>query len=102
MNSINKLISDFLIFGCVYYEFGKSLIPDEKYDLICLELLQRFDELENSNHIHKNLITKEMLVNQSCFDLSNKFPNIVKNCALDIINNVVYKKKEIKNINDLF
>jgi len=65
-------------------------------------LLERFDEVKDSKHIHNDLITKEMLSMTSCNSaLSGKYPKVVIICATMMIDEFK-KEKELSSINDLF
>lgn len=92
--NIGKLISEYLIHSYLYYEKQKQVISDQDFDEIVYKLTQNFDEIKNSNHIHKNLIDKTALEGFTGFHLIKKFPNIVKICALELLD----PKKKINEL----
>ena len=98
---IDRLISEFLLYGYCYYELGESLITDLKYDEISRQLLENYDDVLKSNHIHAYLITEEMLSTSSCNSvLSGKYPNSIKVCANQMV--IEFENKHKTTMNDLF
>lgn len=80
----NKLVSDFLIYCCAYYKYGKSLISDMEFDTIVHTLK---DEWDNVEHMHKHLITMEMLDTTSAYHIKD-YPQIVENITRELIHGV--------------
>ena len=109
---INRLISEFLLHSYCYYETSISLISDSEFDNIAKKLLENYDAVEKSNHIHKHLISKDMLTGTTAFTLIGKFPTSVMMCAKQMIyektNNEQYRRwwiteaKPKPTMNDLF
>lgn len=83
--NIGKLISDYLMHSYLYYEKQKQIICDHEFDGIVDKLLENFDKLQNSDHIHKHLIDKSALESYTGFSLIGKFPNVVKICAIQML-----------------
>lgn len=92
--NINKLISEYLINSYIYYEKGESIIQDSEYDEICIELLERFEEIETCSHPHKQLIDKNSLEATTGYDLVGLFPLIVQTAG----NQLIYEKNNPKKI----
>ena len=55
-----------------YYELDKSLISDTEFDMLAKEILDNWDNIE---HMHKYLLTKDMLVAGTYL---GEYPNMVK------------------------
>ena len=55
-----------------YYELDKPLISDTEFDLLAKDILNNWDNIE---HMHKYLLTKDMLVAGTYL---GEYPNIVK------------------------
>lgn len=92
--NIGKLISDYLIHSYLYYEKNVQVISDNQFDGIVEKLLENFDKVQKSDHIHKYLIDKTALEGFTGFHLMGKFPNSVKIPAMQISN----KNKTIQEI----
>ena len=78
--NINKLISDFMIYSYAYYKLGESLISDAEFDGICEKIKSNYNEI---THPHKKLI--DNLNVYSGYYLGNRYPTIVKACAIEMI-----------------
>ena len=55
-----------------YYEMDKPLIEDFEFDALAKEILDNWDNIQ---HMHKYLLTKDMLVAGTYL---GEYPNIVK------------------------
>ena len=55
-----------------YYELDKPLIEDFEFDALAKDILDNWDNIE---HMHKYLLTKDMLVAGTYL---GEYPNIVK------------------------
>ena len=55
-----------------YYELDKPLISDTEFDLLAKDILNNWDNIE---HMHKYLLTKDMLVAGTYL---GEYPNMVK------------------------
>ena len=55
-----------------YYELDKTLISDTEFDMLAKEILDNWDNIE---HMHKYLLTKDMLVAGTYL---GEYPNMVK------------------------
>lgn len=81
-----KALQMFLMCSFAYYHLGRSLIPDEKFDKICVFLLKNWDNFE---HQHKYLISKEDLEAGTAFTLKwNDYPMVVKQATMMRINEI--------------
>lgn len=76
--NIGKLISDYLINCYLYYEEERSVISDHEFDTIVTRLIDNFELVKKSKHIHAHLIDLKALNSFTGFNLIGKFPNIVK------------------------
>ena len=76
------------------------MITDSEFDKIAKQLLENYNAVEKSNHIHKHLISKDMLTGTTAFSLTNKYPNIIKICATQMI--FEHKNRNKISLNDLF
>lgn len=76
---------------------GESLVTDNEFDLITKNLIDNIDKIKDSTHIHKHLIDINMLKSYTGFNL--KYPNIVKVCAKEMIDENNTKSNDM---NDLF
>lgn len=73
------LVSWYLMSSYLYYLHEVSLLHDHEYDLLCKELLSRWDKVE---HPHKHLVSKEDLMAGTGFTLREEdYPSITKNAA---------------------
>lgn len=81
-----KALQMFLMASFTYYHLGRSLIPDEKFDKICVFLLENWDNFE---HQHKHLITKADLEAGTAFTLKwSDYPMMVKQAAMIRVNEI--------------
>ena len=55
-----------------YYELDKPLIQDSEFDALAKEILDNWDNIQ---HMHKYLLTKDMLVAGTYL---GEYPNMVK------------------------
>ena len=82
----NSCVSFWLVCSYCYYIRHESLISDEAFDKMSRWMFDNYDKLE---HNHKYLITKEMLIVGSGYNLKEKdYPLIVKVTAEDFIKNM--------------
>lgn len=58
-------VSAYLVHSYLYYVCDMSIISDSEYDAICIDLLEKFDEIE-----HKHLLDKGSLRAGSGYHLS--------------------------------
>ena len=73
----NMLIPYYLMFSYLYYEKDISLIDDTEFDLLCKNLLEKYDSLK---HMHKHLVNKESLTAGTGYDI--KYTNMIKSSAM--------------------
>ena len=52
-------IAKYLMCAYAYYELDKPLIEDFEFDALAKQILDNWDNIE---HMHKHLLTKDMLV----------------------------------------
>lgn len=71
-------IGSYLVHSYMYYILDDPVISDIEYDLLCKELLEKFDEIDY--HPHKHLVSKEDLRAGSGYSI-RKYPQIVVNLA---------------------
>ena len=82
----NSCVSFWLVCSYCYYIRHESLMSDEAFDKMSRWMFDNYDKLE---HNHKYLITKEMLIVGSGYNLKEKdYPLIVKVTAEDFIKNM--------------
>jgi len=81
MSLKDKLVSDFLIYSCAYYKHGKSLITDAEFDEITLQIKDNYEVID---HMHKYLISQEMLDTTSAYALE-EYPLIVEVIVSNLI-----------------
>jgi len=65
-------IAKYLMCSYAYYALDKPLISDTEFDTLAKEILDNWDNIE---HMHKHLLTKDMLVAGTYL---GEYPNIVK------------------------
>jgi len=89
----DMLIPWFLMASYAYYELGMNIMPDSEFDRIARELDKHWDDVE---HMHKQLITKEMLVTSSGYSI--EYTNMIKHATMSYIHSLtarqVYKFKK--------
>ena len=65
----------------LYYCFHESLLSDETFDMLCKNLLERYDELPEHRHFQK-LVTKEDLKAGTLYTVKEEeYPMILKTVA---------------------
>lgn len=72
-DNINMYVPWFLMSSYLYYEWDCAVLPDNMFDVMCVEMLKNWDDIE---HMHKHLITKEHLKAGSGYDII--YPLMVK------------------------
>lgn len=81
-------ISAYLIHSYLYYVMDAPVVDDAQYDQICVELLEKFDELK---HPHKHLLDKEALRAGSGYHIATMdYPLIVRNMAMNVREDPMY------------
>jgi len=75
----NMLIPYYLMLSYLYYEQNVSLIDDAEFDKLCKTLLEKLDNL---NHMHKHLVSKESLTAGTGYDI--KYTNLIKDSAIKL------------------
>tara|TARA_Y100001954_G_scaffold132980_1_gene142050 strand:- start:1366 stop:1611 length:246 start_codon:yes stop_codon:yes gene_type:complete len=65
-------IAKYLMCAYAYYELDKPLIEDFEFDALAKEILDNWDNIE---HMHKHLLTKDMLVAGTYL---GEYPNMVR------------------------
>ena len=65
-------IAKYLMCAYASYELDKPLISDTEFDMLAKEILDNWDNIE---HMHKYLLTKDMLVAGTYL---GEYPNMVK------------------------
>lgn len=98
MSDIKKLISEYLIHCFLYYELGESVISDDEYNLIPLELVDRFEEVLSCDHIHKKLVKLDAIKGSTGFHLKGKYPQVVKFCAYEMLDEYKQSIEDLKDI----
>lgn len=81
-NNKNTMVPWYLLASYLYYHKDESLLTDNTFDKLCVDLL---DNYESITHIHKHLINKEDLKAGSCFLKEEEYPLIVKYTADSMI-----------------
>ena len=90
-----KALQMFLMCSYAYYLLGRSLVPDEKFDKICVFLKDNWNSFE---HQHKYLVTLEDLEAGTLYHLNDKdYPMVVKQATYMRINEIEngVKPKEV-------
>ena len=72
-----KLLQVYLMASFLYYRMNRSPLSDEKFDAVCGALLT---ELDNFEHPHKHLVTREDLMCGTGFAIRT-YPRIVMQAA---------------------
>ena len=75
----NMLIPYYLMLSYLYNEQNVSLIDDAEFDKLCKTLLEKLDNL---NHMHKHLVSKESLTAGTGYDI--KYTNLIKDSAIKL------------------
>ena len=75
----NMLIPYYLMLSYLYYEQNVSLIDDAEFDKLCKTLLEKLDNL---NHMHKHLVSKESLTAGTGYDI--KYTILIKDSAIKL------------------
>ena len=75
----NMLIPYYLMLSYLYYEQNVSLIDDAEFDKLCKTLLEKLDNL---NHMHKHLVSKESLTAGTGYDIL--YTNMIKDSAIKL------------------
>ena len=96
---IEEAISKYLLYSYAYYELGKSLISDQEFDLITVTLKNNWNDVINSLHPHKHLLSYEAIEGSTGYNLKGNYPQIIK---VFVNMEVLEKDKQTNNINDLF
>lgn len=73
-------IAKYLMCSYAYYKLDKNLITDQEFDQLGKDILANYDNIE---HIHKHLVTKEML---DAGTYLGEYPNMVISATHDYIN----------------
>jgi NAD-dependent DNA ligase len=87
---INMLVPWFLMASYAYYKLGVNIMPDSEFDRIARNLKKHWD---NVDHMHKHLITKEMLSTQSGYSI--EYTTMIKHATMIYIESLTarqYKK----------
>ena len=63
-----------------YYQLNTNLITDHEFDQLGKDILANYD---NINHMHKHLVTKEML---DAGTYLGEYPTMVRSATLNYIN----------------
>ena len=63
-----------------YYQLNTNLITDHEFDQLGKDILANYD---NINHMHKHLVTKEML---DAGTYLGEYPTMVRSSTLNYIN----------------
>lgn len=81
--SPNAAIPWLLMASWLYYHHDVSLFSDEFYDELAKAILDAWDDLE---HMHKHLLTREMLEAGSLFQIKEaEYPAMTKGAASQIV-----------------
>ena len=92
----NTCVPWFISSSYCYYILYQSLLTDEFFDKLCAWMLDNYESLE---HEHKHLVTKDMLVAGSGFNIPyDGYPLRVQNSASYFIEQL-YKSKGEQNEN---
>ena len=92
--SINNLVTDWLIHSYLYYVLGQSVITDGEFDYIAEQIKKNWSKIE---HRHKYLLDKDFL--KSAYYLpKSKYPEIIKSCAQSILSGKIECRRYLKNI----
>ena len=75
----NMVIPYYLMLSYLYYEQNVSLIDDAEFDKLCKTLLEKLDNL---NHMHKHLDSKESLTAGTGYDI--KYTNLIKDSEIKL------------------
>tara|TARA_A100001515_G_scaffold113859_1_gene95205 strand:+ start:2708 stop:3019 length:312 start_codon:yes stop_codon:yes gene_type:complete len=88
----DMLVPWFLMASYAYYELGIHIMPDAEFDRIAIELNNHWDDVD---HMHKHLITKEMLATSSGYSI--EYTNMIKYATQDYIKSLT--KNQIRKFN---
>ena len=83
----DMLVPWFLMASYAYYDLGRLIMTDSEFDNISRELEKHWDDVE---HMHKHLITKEMLVTSSGYSI--EYTNMIKHATHDYINSLTQRQ----------
>jgi len=88
MTRPNLALAWYLMSCYLYYKRNLNVLSDEQFDMLCLYLLETWDEI---THPHKTLITKEDL--EAGTGYSIRYPYIIEHAANDWVRamNTVYR-----------
>ena len=64
-----------------YYKLDKNLISDHEFDQLGKDILANYENIE---HMHKHLVTKEML---DAGTYLGEYPTMVRSATVNYINN---------------
>jgi NAD-dependent DNA ligase len=91
MHSINLLSRRFLVWSYLYYQLDESLVSDNEYDKLCIELKNEKDYYYAKEIIEKHFSQEEA----SGYSIKRKeYPSEIVSTALHLL----YQSKYTKNI----
>lgn len=94
-----NLVAAYLIHSFLYYQCEVSVITDAEYDAICLELLERYNEIE---HPHKYLVDPDALRAGSGYHLAAlDYPPQVRAIAMCLREDPLYLDKLHERFKDV-
>ena len=74
-------IAKYLMCSYAYYELNTNLISDQEFDQLGKDIFANYDNIE---HMHKHLLTKEML---DAGTYLGEYPTMVRSATVNYINN---------------
>jgi len=84
---LNMLVPWFLMASYAYYRLGVNIMKDSEFDRIANNLKHNWEEVD---HMHKHLITLEMLSTSSGYSI--KYTNMIKHATLIYIDSLTARQ----------
>lgn len=72
--SLDKLVTVYMVASFCYHKLNETIISDEDYDQVCRRLISEYDSI---THQHKSFLDKGALRAGSGFHITN-YPTIVR------------------------
>lgn len=86
-----RLLSMYLVHGCLYYDMAQPLISDAEFDELAKALTSVWPTVV---HVHKHLVDERLLAKSgSCYYLSGRFPPMVQGCARRLLAEAEQQRK---------
>lgn len=83
--SLDKLVSVYMVASFCYHKLNETIISDDDYDQVCRRLLHNYD---NITHQHKKYLDKGALRAGSGFHITN-YPIIVRTVGNSMVTKIL-------------